>query len=557
MSADWWRGAVIYHVYPLSFCDGNGDGLGDLPGMLSRLDYIAELGVDAIWMSPFFPSPMKDFGYDVTDYCNVDPAMGTLADFDAIVKRTHALGLKVMIDQVWSHTSDQHPWFLESRSARDTATADWYVWADAKPDGNPPNNWLSVFGGSAWTWNPLRRQYYLHHFLPNQPALNLRHEAVASALLASGRFWLERGVDGFRFDAVDFMFHDSGLRDNPPRPPADGLTPARPFRLQYHHHDMMGPETHGFLARIRALVDEYDGTVTLGEVSSEDGALERCVAYTEAPAGTPDSGLHMAYTLGLMKRNFGPDLFRDAIAAAGCTDATGLCWAFSNHDVERVVSRWGGARSDSRFARLLMSLLLSLPGTVCLYQGEELGLPQAKIPASRLRDPFGAAFHPVFPGRDGSRTPMPWTAAARHAGFTTARQSWLPVPRTHRPRAVDRQQADPRSLLHIWREFLSWRRSHPALTHGKVRGLRIVGSVLAFERYVGNSRILAAFNLDDQPATLNVDCWPALTPLGGYGFSAGRVSGTVRLHGHSAFFARIHEGSATGDDHQDLMQAAD
>lgn len=541
MSSDWWRGAVIYQIYPLSFCDSDGDGLGDLPGVLSRLDYVASLGVDAIWLSPFFPSPLKDFGYDVADHCGVHPALGTLGHFDAIVEKAHRLGLKVMIDQVWSHTSDHHAWFRESRAGRDAATADWYTWADPRPDGGPPNNWLSVFGGGAWTWNPIRRQYYLHHFLSDQPSLNLRNEAVVQALLAAARFWLDRGVDGFRFDAVDFMFHDPDLRDNPPRPPADGEIPTRPFRLQYHLHDMMGAGTHEFLTRIRALADEY-GAVTLGEVSSEDGALERCLAYSAPGEGK----LHMAYTLGLMKRGFTPELFKDAFALQAPAGAAGLCWAFSNHDVERAVSRWGGARGGDRFGRLLMNLLLALPGTVCLYQGEELGLPQAKVPHDRMRDPYGAAFHPVFSGRDGARTPMPWTMSARHAGFSAARTPWLPVSRAHRGRAVDMQEADPGSILNSWRSALRWRRAHPELRMGHLHALSLPGPALAFERFSGEGRVLAAFNFSAGPVTLDLGFGSPMTPIGGHGFTALTPS-TVQLDAHGAVFARTSAAHGCAD----------
>ena len=273
---DWWRGAVIYQIYPRSFFDSNGDGIGDLPGVTARLEYVARLGVDAIWLCPFFVSPQRDFGYDVADHVAVDPLFGTLADFDALLARAHGLGLKVLIDQVWSHTSDRHAWFLDSRAARTGAKADWYVWADPSPDGTPPNNWLSVFGGSAWMWEPRRRQYYLHHFLDCQPALNLHNPAVMDALLETGRFWLERGVDGFRLDAVDFLLHDPLLRSNPAAPPQPEV-PAKLFGMQRHVHDMLQPETTVLLARIRGLMDAYPDTVTLGEISSQPGAFERVV----------------------------------------------------------------------------------------------------------------------------------------------------------------------------------------------------------------------------------------------------------------------------------------
>jgi alpha-glucosidase len=264
---DWWRGAVIYQIYPRSFLDTNGDGIGDLQGITARLDHVASLGADAIWLCPFFASPQHDFGYDVADYCAVDPVFGSMADFDTLLRRAHDFGLKVLIDQVWSHTSNQHPWFLASRASRTGSCADWYVWADPQLDGTAPNNWLSVFGGAAWTWEPRRRQYYLHHFLSHQPALNLHNPSVMDTLLDTGRFWLDRGVDGFRLDAIDFLLHDQALRCNPAVPPA-GTIPVKVFGMQRHLHDMLQPQAREVLARIRGLVERYPGTVTLGEISS-------------------------------------------------------------------------------------------------------------------------------------------------------------------------------------------------------------------------------------------------------------------------------------------------
>ena len=317
-NCDWWAGAVIYQIYPRSFYDSNGDGVGDLPGVAAKLDYVASLGVDAVWLSPFFLSPMRDFGYDVADHCAVDPVFGTLADFDHLVARAHALGLKLIIDLVCGHTSDQHPWFRDSRAG--DAGADWYVWADAKPDGTPPNNWLSVFGGSAWSWEPRRRQYYLHHFLASQPSLNLRHPEVTEALVDTARFWLARGIDGFRLDAMDFLAHDEALRDNPAQPPADGVAPVKPFGRQLHLRDMMQPELPELIGRLRALADTHSGTLLLGEVSSQDGAYARIERYTGA-----GDGLHLAYTLRPMRGGGAAAALRGAlveIAAAGAGEGS-------------------------------------------------------------------------------------------------------------------------------------------------------------------------------------------------------------------------------------------
>jgi alpha-glucosidase len=505
---EWWRGAVIYQVYPRSFADSDGDGIGDLPGLIERLDHIASLGVDAIWVCPFYPSPQRDFGYDIADHRAVDPAFGSLADADRLIAAAHARGLRVLIDLVGGHTSDRHPWFEASRRGRTAPTADWYVWADPSPDGTPPNNWLSVFGGSAWSWEPRRRQYYLHHFLPSQPTLNLHDEEVVEALLATARFWLDRGVDGFRLDALDFLTHDPALRSNPPAPPYRGVAPAKLFALQQHDHDMIQPETTlPLLARLRALTDEYPGRVTLGEVSSQNGAYERIAGYTARGAGL----LHMAYTLRPLRQGFDHQTLEALLADAVRTCAEGWpCFSFSNHDVERAASRWapkgpdGAGRPDPRLTRLLLVLLLTLPGSACLYQGEELGLPDAILAEDEIRDPFGMAYWPEFRGRDGSRTPMPWERGLRHAGFT-AGAPWLPVPEAHRALAVDAQEADPDSMLRFCRALLRWRRAEPALRHGgPARSLALPTPLFGFTRLdpAGGRDLVVLCNLSPERAAL-------------------------------------------------------
>ncbi len=493
LAPPWWRGAVFYQVYPLSFADGNGDGFGDLPGLEQHLDYIAALGVDAIWLSPFFRSPMHDWGYDVSCHTEVDPLFGTLADIDRIIEKSHRLGLKVLVDQVWSHTSNRHPWFEESRASRSGPRADWYIWADPAPDGTPPNNWLSVFGGSAWTWEPRRRQYYLHHFLTTQPKLNLRNPAVVEAILATGEFWLARGADGFRIDAVDFMLHDKALRSNPPLSAAGGVTPLKPFALQDHRYDMLQPDTIEVMRRIRALTDRYPGTVTLGEVSSQAGAFSRIADYTTS------GGLHLAYTLRLLRGELSAELFANALeeGARAVADFS-LCWAIGNHDVPRLASRWIKAGPDHvARGRVVMTMAGSLAGTLCVYQGDELGLPEAELTQAELRDPFGICYWPEFAGRDGGRTPMPWHSGRKHAGFSEAEAPWLPVPRAHYPLAVDRQEGDPRSMLQEWRGFLAWRKTCRPLLHGKIANIRHRDSILSFERVFGDERILCVFNMFD------------------------------------------------------------
>jgi alpha-glucosidase len=491
----WWRGATFYQVYPRSFADSNGDGIGDLPGLTERLDHIARLGVDAIWLCPVFTSPQRDFGYDVADHLEIDPIFGTLGDFDAMLARAHALGLRVIIDQVWSHTSSDHPWFRQSRAAQTGPYADWFVWADPGADGTPPNNWLSVFSGAAWTWEPRRRQYYLHHFLAHQPQLNLSNRLVQDALLRIGAFWLDRGVDGFRLDALDFFCHDPLLRDNPASPPA-ARPSAKLFGRQQHVHDMMQPATVDFLARIRELTDRYPGATTLGEVSSQDGAFDRCRDYTDGA-----DRLHMAYTLRPSREKFdwagARALVEEAARARGW-----LCWSFSNHDVERALSRWnpgGGRDPDPRFARLLLRFQLSLRGSVLLYQGEELGLPESELREDELRDPFGIALWPEFRGRDGSRTPMPWIESAPHGGFSRV-QPWLPLPAAHLPLAADAQERDEAALLHEWRRFLAFRRAHPAMVSGALRPLDLPDPLVGFVRENEDEQIVFVFNLSAQEA---------------------------------------------------------
>lgn len=489
--SDWWRGAVIYQIYPRSFCDSDGDGVGDLAGALSKLDHIADLGCDAIWLSPFFTSPMKDYGYDVSDYTGVDPLFGTLADFDALVARAHELGLKVIIDQVWSHSSDQHAWFAESRASRDNAKADWYVWADAKPDGAPPNNWQAMFGGCAWAWDARRRQYYLHNFLIEQPDLNVRNPAVQDALLDVARFWLERGVDGFRFDVVNFFMQDARLRDNPAI--ARTRPPPRPHQFQRQLHSRTQPENLAFIARVRALLDEY-GAYAVGEIEDEE-PLKVQRDYTDGP-----DRLHTAYSFYLLRQNkMNPAIIAEAMQ--GWAGASGWpAWSLSNHDVVRFPTRLAGG--DGRRTKLMLVLLLALRGTAYLYQGDELGLPHADVPFDRLRDPEAIAFWPHGIGRDGARTPMPWQANAPMAGFTRAGDAWLPLDPRHAALAAEAQARDPASVLAFTREAIALRRASPALREGGLTMLDAPEGVLAFERTGEGQKILCLFNLSDAPAAV-------------------------------------------------------
>ena len=494
--ARWWRGAVIYQIYPRSFLDTNGDGIGDLPGIIAKLDYIASLGVEAIWIAPFFKSPMADFGYDIADYRDVDPLFGTLADFDHLLAKAHGLGIKVMIDQVLSHTSVEHAWFGESRASRDNPKADWYVWADAKPDGTPPNNWLSIFGGVAWQWEPRRGQYYLHNFLASQPDLNFHNPHVRTATLDNVKFWLDRGVDGLRLDAINFCFHDAQLRDNPPKPPelrtGRGFSADNPYAFQYHWHNNTQPENLRFLEQLRTLLDLYPDATTLGEISSED-SLATMGEYVN------DRRLHMGYSFELLTDDFSAAYIRGTVESLEAKMADGWpCWAISNHDVRRAVTRWGGASPSDDLARQLVALVCSLRGSVCLYQGEELGLSEAEIPFELLRDPYGIAFWPSFQGRDGCRTPMPWNGDDQ-AGFS-AGASWLPIPGEHRGRSVTVQERDPDSVLNAVRRFLRWRKNQPTLTLGGIRFVDAPEPVLAFVRQLEDRALLVVFNLSADAA---------------------------------------------------------
>jgi alpha-glucosidase len=486
----WWKGAAIYQVYPRSFADSNGDGVGDLAGITARLDHIASLGVDAIWLSPFYPSPMDDFGYDIADYCGVDPIFGTLADFDALVARAHALGLKVTTDLVFAHTSDQHAWFATSRANKDNDKADWYVWADARPDGSPPTNWQSVFGGPAWTWDARRGQYYMHNFLSSQPQLNVHNRAVQDALLGVVRFWLDRGVDGFRIDAINFSMHDPELRDNPPAPPSNKVR-TRPFDFQQKIYNQSHPDIALFLERIRALTDERDGRFTVAEVGGDDADREMKL-FT---AG--NRRLNSAYGFNFLYADrLTPQLVREA--ADAWPDAPGVgwpSWAFENHDAPRAVSRWTPEGVDrAAFARMKMALLCALRGNIILYNGEELGLDQVEIPFDQVKDPEARKNWPLTLSRDGARTPLPWAAAAANAGFSDA-DPWLPLGPAHRDLAVDRQQDDPGSLLNLTRRLVALRADHPALRFGGNANWVAAGDLLAFDRIAGDQRIRCLFNL--------------------------------------------------------------
>ncbi len=501
---EWWRGAVTYQVYPRSFQDDTGDGIGDLRGITRRLEHIASLGCDAVWLSPFFTSPMLDMGYDVSNYTDVDPVFGTLADFDALLKRAHDLGLKVIIDQVLNHCSDKHPFFEQSRKDRANPKADWFVWADPKHDGSPPNNWISVFGGSCWQWDARRKQYYLHNFLPQQPDLNYHNPEVLDYMESVLRFWLDRGVDGFRFDTVNYFFHDAKLRDNPADFRVKAVPEGNPYAMQYHLFSKNQPENLAWMERIRRVMDDYDNRATVGEMGENHHAIRMMGDYTQP------GRLHQCYSFEMMGYDFTPAFFRGKIEEffAGAPNGWPM-WAFSNHDVVRHVSRWKerGVSQDA-LAKVAASMLLSFEGSICLWQGEEMGQTDTILSFDELTDPQGINFWPEPIGRDNTRTPMVWDGSAQ-GGFSTG-TPWLPVKAPQLARNVAAQEADAGSVLHHYRRALAFRRQMPALVNGKSRFHDVPDPLLAFTRGEGDGAVLCVFNLGPQARNVALTGKPVL-----------------------------------------------
>ncbi|MGB2708074.1 alpha-glucosidase family protein [Pseudoalteromonas sp. HL-AS2] len=500
----WYKGAVIYQVYPRSFQDSNNDGIGDLKGIINRIDYIKSLGVDAIWISPFFKSPMKDFGYDISDYRDIDPIFGDLNDFDALIEQAHARDIKIIIDQVLSHTSDQHQWFLDSRENTTNDKSDWYVWAESKEDGTAPNNWLSIFGGPAWQWEPRRGQYYLHNFFTEQPDLNFHNPDVRQAVLDNVEFWLKKGVDGFRLDAINFCYHDAQLRDNPAKPKdkrqGRGFSEDNPYAFQYHYYNNTQPENIEFMQDIRALLNKYPGAVSLGEISSED-SLATMAQYTQG-----DDKLHMGYSFELLTDDYSSEYIRTTVQTLEQQMTEGWpCWAFSNHDVERVASRWSdNGEINPAQCKMLTALLASLRGSVCMYQGEELGLGEANVAFEDLQDPYGITFWPNFKGRDGCRTPIPWeNEQVDYAGFSE-NKPWLPVDTAHKSQSVAEQNSDKNSILNAYREFMAWRKTQAVMITGDIEFIQTAEPILAFYRTLNNEKMLCVFNLSAQQARLSL-----------------------------------------------------
>ena len=486
----WWQRGIIYQVYPRSFMDSNGDGVGDLRGLISRLDYLRGLGVDAVWLSPIFPSPMKDFGYDVSDYTGIHPLFGTLEDFDLLIREAHAQKIKLVLDFVPNHTSDQHPWFIESRSSRDNPKRDWYIWRDPALGGGPPNNWLSNFGGSAWEYDPKTEQYYYHAFLREQPDLNWRNSQVIAAMLNVLRLWLERGVDGFRVDVLWHLIKDEQFRDNPVNP--DWREGTDPYQRLLELHTTDQAEVHAVVTRMRRLVDQYQDRVLIGEIYLP---VERLVKYY----GVNLSGVHVPFNFQLLLAQWhARDIARIISQYEAALPKGGWPnWVLGNHDRPRIVSRVG-----SKQARVAAMLLLTLRGTPTLYYGDEIGMHDVEIPPEKVQDPFEKNVPGRGLGRDPQRTPMQWSAA-KNAGFT-AGKPWLPIAEDYAQNNVEAERDDSFSILSLYMQLINVRRGEPALEVGELERIDTAGDLLTYIRRDGESAFLVALNFGSEPQVIDI-----------------------------------------------------
>jgi len=485
---EWWKTSVIYQIYPRSFQDSNGDGIGDLNGIIRRLDYLVELGIDAVWLSPIFPSPMADFGYDVSDYIGIDPLFGTMAEFDALVAAAHARGIRLLLDLVPNHTSDQHPWFVESRASRNSPRRDWYIWRDPAPGGGPPNNWQSEFGGSAWTFDAATGQCYYHAFLAAQPDLNWRNPDVRAAIYDVMRFWMRRGVSGFRVDVIWHLMKDPDFRDNPLNPSfRDGLPPQHCV-IPLYTTDL--PEVHDVIEEMRQVVDEFGDRVLIGEIYLP---LEKLVAYY----GRDLKGCHLPFNFSLLRTTWHArelarlvEEYERLLPPGGWPN-----WVLGNHDQKRIASRLG--REQARVAAML---LLTLRGTPTIYYGDEIGMIQVPIPPDKIRDPVEKNVPGHGLGRDGERTPMQWDSGP-HAGFSTV-EPWLPIAADCEVQNLEQARGEPDSMYKLYRRLIAARRATPALTLGSYRWLLARGDLLLYIREHNAERILVALNLGDEPAAM-------------------------------------------------------
>ena len=485
---DWWRHGIFYQIYPRSFQDSDGNGIGDIRGIINRLPYLTALGIDAVWLSPIFPSPMADFGYDISDYVGIDPLFGTMDDFDELIAAAHDRGLKLILDLVPNHTSDQHPWFIEARSSRDNPKRDWYIWRDGRPDGEPPNNWLSEFGGSAWTYDEATGQYYYHAFLAQQPDLNWRNPAVCKAIYDVMRFWLRKGVDGFRVDVIWHLIKDAEFRDNPPNVHyAEGRPPHEKILTRYSTDQ---PEVHDVIAEMRRVTDEFDNRVLIGEIYLP---IHRLVAYY----GNDLAGAQMPFNFALLSTLWSARSIERIIADYERALPPGAWpnWVLGNHDRPRVASRVGAEQ-----ARVAAMLLLTLRGTPTLYYGDEIGMHQVAIAPEEARDPFEKNVPGLGVGRDGCRTPMQWDATA-HAGFSTV-TPWLPLAGDATHENVINLEADTDSILNLYKALIELRRQLPQLVSGAYEPVAAEGDILLYRRSGEASAIVVALNLGAEPVSV-------------------------------------------------------
>jgi alpha-glucosidase len=523
---DWWKKAVFYQIYPRSFYDTMGNGIGDLQGIIDNLDYLNDgtpnsLMVDAIWLCPFYVSPDMDFGYDIADYCNIATCYGSLKDFDRLLAEAHRRKIRVIIDLVLNHTSDQHKWFIESRSSRDNPKRDWYIWRDGRgPYNRPPNNWKNNFFGSAWAWDEKTGQYYLHSFLKEQPDLNWFNPDVRKAMFKAVRFWLDRGVDGFRLDVAHCYCQDELFRDNPSifhriRRVSSKRFWDRPFvvnlfqmlelpELQDKIYSRHHPETHNVLKEFRQVLDQYTAKTSVGEVNSEDPSI--VAAYY----GSDNDELHMNFYFALAQCRWKAGAFRRAVEKweQSLPKSAWPAYTFSNHDIMRAISHYGRKGQENQRARLLAMMLLSLRGTPFIYYGEEIGMKEAKLQRSEIKDPVGLKWYPLYQGRDGCRTPMQWTAG-RNAGFTEA-EPWLPVGPEVDQRNVASQNQNPASLLNFYRQMLNLRRSNPALQLGTYASVveGVPADCYFFKRELDGKRFLVALNFSSKKQQYNLKLLP-------------------------------------------------
>ncbi len=522
----WWQSGIVYQIYPRSFQDSNGDGIGDLAGITSRLDYLEWLGVDAIWISPCFKSPMKDFGYDVSDYRDIDPIFGTMADFDVLLSETHKRGLKLILDFVPNHTSDHHAWFLESRSSGDNPRRDWYIWKDPRRDGGLPNNWLANFGGNAWTFDAHTGQYYLHSFLAEQPDLNWRNPEVQQAMFDNLRFWLNKGVDGFRVDVMNAIIKHADFPDNPPNPLwKEG---QHPFRRLIPDYSQDQPEVQDIVRMMRSVFDEYKDRLLIGEIYLP---IERVVRYY----GTNGDGAHLPFNFQLLTKPWDAQLISRTIDRYEAALPPGAWpnWVLGNHDRPRIATRVGRAQ-----APVAAMALLTLRGTPTLYYGDELGMEDVHIPPDKLVDPPGIEIGPEA-GRDPERTPMQWDATT-NAGFTGSREPWLPVAENYAHVNVEILSHDPSSILSLYRRLTDLRRAEPALSIGSYTSVPAEGAVLAYVRKHKDSRFLVALNMGSSSAELPLGEMKGNITLTTFHFREGEhVAGRLDLRPDEGVIVRL------------------